>query len=116
MTMDRDETLVDIVERLNRTVGRLEILLEGDAALGLRGVTTRVQRIEENLDLMQSAKPSALQWTIGYLLFGLFVAIVSHSGCQWLGISVQLALIIGVFVFVFAGVFFVSGLGWLKWR
>lgn len=116
MTMDREETLVDMVERLDRSIRRLETLVEGDQGIGLYGLTARVVQLEHNVDELRSVKVSALQWLLGYLLFGAFVFLVSYSGCNWLGIPLQVGFALGLFFFGLAALFFVSGLGWIKWR
>lgn len=114
--MDRDETIIDIVDRLDRSVSRLEKMLDGDVQLGLRGVTQRVSVLEEYVASMQSVRVSAMQWLIGYLLFGLFVVLVSHSTCNALGLPLSVGMTIGALAFILAAVFFVSGLGWVRWR
>jgi len=53
---------------------------------------------------------------LGYLLFGLFVVLVSHSNCLALGLPLSVGMTIGALAFVLAAVFFVSGLGWIRWR
>ena len=114
--MDREETIIDIVDRLDRSVSRLEKMLDGDVQLGLRGVTQRVAVLEEHIDSIRSVRVSALQWLIGYLLFGLFVVLVSHSGCAALGLPLSVGMSIGALAFILAAVFFISGLGWIRWR
>lgn len=114
--MDREETIIDIVDRLDRSVSRLEKMLDGDVQLGLRGVTQRVAVLEEHIDSIRSVRVSALQWLIGYLLFGLFVFFTSHAGCSTIGIPMEVGAGLGLFVFVLAAVFFISGLGWIRWR
>lgn len=114
--MDRDETIIDIVDRLDLSVSRLEKMLDGDVQLGLRGVTQRVSVLEEYVASMQSVRVSALQWLIGYLLFGLFVVLVSLSTCNALGLPLSVGMTIGALAFILAAVFFVSGLGWVRWR
>jgi hypothetical protein len=114
--MDKGETIVDIVDRLDRSVSRLEKLLDGDVQLGLRGIAQRVTVLEEHVAAMQSVRVSALQWLLGYLLFGLFVVLVSHSNCLALGLPLSVGMTIGALAFVLAAVFFVSGLGWIRWR
>lgn len=114
--MDREEMITDAVDRLDVTVKRLEKLLDGDASLGLRGVINRVSVLEEHVNALQSTRVSALQWLIGYVLFGLFVFFTSHSGCSVIGIPLEVGASLGLFVFVLAAVFFVSGLGWIRWR
>lgn len=114
--MDRDETIVDIVDRLDRSVSRLEKMLDGDVQLGLRGVAQRVTVLEEHVESIKSVRVSALQWLIGYLLFGLFVVLISHADRQSMGLPLSVGMAVGALSFVLAAVFFVSGLGWIRWR
>lgn len=114
--MDRDETIVDKLDRVERSVARIEKMLDGDAQLGLRGVAQRVTVLESHIDSIRSVRVSALQWLIGYLLFGLFVFFTSHAGCSTIGISMEVGAGLGLFVFVLAAVFFISGMGWIRWR
>lgn len=114
--MDREETLIDIVERLDHSVERLERMLDGDQTIGLSGVRQRVSILEDHVNAMQSVKVSALQWLIGYILFGFFVVLVSHSGCNAIGLPLSVGMMVGALSFILAAVFFVSGLGWIRWR
>lgn len=114
--MDRDETIIDKLERVERSVMRIEKMLDGDQQLGLRGFAQRVTALENHIDSIRSTRVSALQWLIGYLLFGLFVFFTSNAGCSAIGISMEVGAGFGLLLFVLAAVFFVSGLGWIRWR
>lgn len=114
--MDNGETIIDKLDRVERTVTRIEKMLDGDSQLGLTGVAQRVTVLEQHVASIQSVRISALQWLLGYLLFGLFVVLVSHSTCNALGLPLSVGMTIGGFAFILAAVFFVSGLGWIRWR
>ncbi len=110
------ETIVDKLDRVERSVTRIEKLLDGDVQLGLRGVSHRVTVLEEHVASIQGVRVSAMQWLLGYLLFGLFVLLTADSTCNALGVPQQIGLVVGGLAFVLAAIFFVSGLGWLRWR
>lgn len=114
--MDRDETLVDIVVRLEKAVERLNMLMDGSQALGVDGLTTRINHIEKRLDNMQAQRASMWQWTLGYVLFIVGVLMASHNNVELFGITPIAGAIGGTLVWMLAAVFFLSGLGWLKWR
>lgn len=114
--MDREEMITDAVDRLDKTVKRLEVLLDGDARLGLRGVINRVTALEEQVEALRNTRVSAMQWLIGYVMFGLFVFFTPHAGSSFIGFPQEAAASIGLFMFVLAAVFFVSGLGWIRWK
>lgn len=114
--MDREETLLDTVGRLDRITTRLETLLDGNAALGVSGLLARVERIESKLEQQAAKSVSMWQWIIGYVLFVSGTVLAGHGNLMLFGISATAGLIIGVTVWLLAGVFFLSGLGWLKWR
>lgn len=114
--MDSEPTIFEMVTRLERSVARLEMMVDGDVELGLRGVTHRVAMLEQHVEQMRNVRVSALQWLIGYLLFGGFVFLTSHAGCDFLGIPLGVGASLGLLVFVLAAIFFVSGLGWIRWR
>lgn len=114
--MDRDETLIDTVGRLDKITTRLETLLDGNAALGVSGLLTRVERIENRIEQQAARSVSMWQWIIGYILFICGTVLTSHGNLVLFGIAPQAGLTIGVLVWALAGVFFLSGLGWLRWR
>jgi len=58
----RDEMLVETIERLDAAVRKLETIIGGDPDLGYRGLSQR---------------SSIVQWTIGYTMLGMFVAVLA---------------------------------------
>lgn len=115
--MDRDETLVEIVSRLEKATTRLETLIDGNAALGLPGMASEVRRLRTEVDNLTNQSVSMWQWIVGYVLFVAGMLIISVDKFhEILELSFVAALSGGVVLLVLAGVMFLSGLGWLKWR
>lgn len=114
--MDRDETLVDIVARLEKTTQRLETLLDGSPAFGVAGLNSRVALLEQQVATIQGQRVSAWQWMVGYVLFVSGVIMASHGNVTAIGLTPTAGIVIGALAWVLAAVFFLSGLGWLKWR
>lgn len=114
--MDREETLVDIVARLEKTTARLETLLDGSPAFGVEGLNSRVAHLERQIAIIQEQRVSAWQWMMGYVLFVVGVITVSHGNVTAIGLTPTAGIVIGALAWVLAAVFFLSGLGWLKWR
>lgn len=108
--MTRDEMLVETIERLDAAVGKLETIIGGDPDLGYRGLSQRVERIESEMKRLNSQRSSIVQWTIGYTMLGMFVAVLATGDLAEMMIA---GTAIGLFVG--AGIFLASGLGLLKW-
>lgn len=115
--MDRDETLVEIVNRLEKATARLETLIDGNAALGLPGMASEVRRLRNDVDNLTNRTVSMWQWIVGYVLFVVGMLIISVEEFHAiLELSFVTSLAGGAVLLVLAGVMFLSGLGWLKWR
>ena len=108
--MTRDEMLVETIERLDAAVRKLETIIGGDPDLGYRGLSQRVERIEGEMKRLNSQRSSIVQWTIGYTMLGMFVAVLATGDLAEMMIA---GAAIGLFVG--AGIFLASGLGLLKW-
>jgi hypothetical protein len=114
--MDRDEMITDAVDRLDAAVRRLELLVDGDESLGLRGLTQRLSALENEVRAQQNMRAGALQWLIGYVLFGLFSFSIARVGIEAMQVPLYLAAGASLLLFLLSAFFFVSGLGWLKLR
>lgn len=108
--MTQDEMLLDTVKRLDMAVSKLETIVGGDAELGYRGLSQRVDRLEGEMKRHNSQRSSIVQWTIGYTLLGMFVAIMATGNLA----EIMMAGV-AVGLFVGAGIFLASGLGLLRW-
>ncbi len=109
--MTRDELLVDTVERLNVAVKKLETIVGGDPDIGYRGLSQRVERLEGEMKRINNTRYSATQWTLGYMMLGVFIWIMTTGD-----IANIMTVAIGVIMFALAGLFLASGLGWFRWR
>jgi len=106
----RDEMLLDTVRRLDEAVKKLETIIGGDPDLGYRGLSQRVERLENDVKRLNAQRSSIIQWSIGYTLLGTFVAVLATGNLTDMMIA---GIVIGLFIL--AGVFLASGLGMLKW-
>ncbi len=115
--MDRDETLVEIVNRLEKATTRLETLIDGNADLGLPGLATEVRKLRDDVDnLQEKTRVSLWQWLGGYVLFVLAFGLTIKEIRDFLELSPIAALLGGGILIGLAALLFVSGLGWMKWR
>mgnify|MGYP001175549152 CR=1 FL=1 len=113
--MERDDTVIDTVERLERAVSRLERILDGDKEIASPGVLTQHRLMVEDVAAMKARQPSALMWAIGYAIYssGLFLLIKEVR--DYLGIVPGVTAIIVFVAVAVALFFFVNGLGFVKW-
>ena len=109
--MTRDELLVDTVERLNVAVKKLETIVGGDPDIGYRGLSQRVERLEGEMKRINNTRYSATQWTLGYMMLGIFIWMMTTGD-----ITNMMTMAIGAIMFALAGLFLASGLGWFRWR
>jgi hypothetical protein len=115
--MEREETLVEIVSRLEKATGRLETLIDGNAMLGMPGMMAEMRRLRCDVDELRSRQISLWQWVTGYTLFVLSFGLIAIDELQMtLELSRTAAFIGGGFMLILACGFFLSGLGWIRWR
>ncbi|MFZ1769135.1 MAG: hypothetical protein WAU00_08060 [Caldilinea sp.] len=115
--MERDETLVEIVTRLERATNRLEILIVGNVELGLPGMAVEVRRLRADVDEMRSRQVSLWQWVAGYVAFVISFGLIAIDELQrLLELSKTAAFVGGGMLLILAATLFLSGLGWIKWR
>ena len=117
--MDRDETIIEIVSRLERAVTRLERILDGDQQLSSPGLLAQhrqllidVAAIKEEL---AGRRTNAFQWFMGYLLFVAAFAASSDRMQDYFGIPPLAAMTLVLALTATALIFFANGLGFIKW-
>lgn len=110
------ENVIDQVDRLEKAVLRLERLLDGDQTLGLTGYSTELRRLRQDVDEMRSNKVSIWQWLMGFALFVGGVMLSNHAACGVMGLPVATGLSFALVFWAVSAVFFVSGLGFIRWR
>jgi hypothetical protein len=115
--MEQGESMVEIVGRLERATNRLEVLISGSADLGLPGLAAEVRQLRADVDEMRSRSASLWQWFVGYVLFVLSFGLIAIDELQvLLELNRKTAFTGGGFMLVLACGFFLSGLGWIRWR
>ncbi|HQY92759.1 hypothetical protein [Caldilinea sp.] len=115
--MEREETLVEIVGRLEKATGRLETLIDGNVTLGYPGLAAEVRRLRAELDEMRNRQVSLWQWVTGYILFVISFGLIAIDELQAaLELTRTAAFVGGGFMLILSCGFFLSGLGWIRWR
>ncbi len=114
--MDREETLVELVERMEKAVNRLERLVYGDAELGAVGLNERVSKLEGQMADLTQREPVPALWSVGFLLFVLAFGLAIKEARDLVGLAPLPAFGLGALLIGLSMLFFYAGLGWVrKW-
>ena len=114
--MDREETLVELVERMEKAVNRLERLVYGDAELGAVGLTERVSKLERQVGDLTQREPVPALWSVGFVLFVLAFGLAIKEARDLVGLTLLPAFGLGALLIGLSMLFFYAGLGWVrKW-
>jgi hypothetical protein len=114
--MMSEESIVDAVTRLEAAINRLETLLKGDSYTQVPGLVADVRKLQEQVQQIQSVRPSSWQWLFGFALFVGGVALSNHAACGVFGISTSAGISFAVLLWSISAVFFLSGLGLIRWK
>lgn len=114
--MTSEESIVDAVNRLEAAIARLETLLKGDQYTQVPGLMHDVKRLQEQMAQVQAVKVSAWQWLIGFWLFVAGVALSNHAVVGLFGISTGAGISFALLLWSISAVFFLSGLGLIRWK
>jgi hypothetical protein len=114
--MTSEESILDAVNRLEQAIGRLEMLLKGDAYMNMPGLVADVRRLEQDVSRMAAIKLSAWQWIIGFFLFVSGVALSNHAACGLFGIPTSVGISFALLLWAVSAIFFLSGLGLIRWK
>lgn len=114
--MDREETLVDLVERLEKAVGRLERRLDGDAELGAIGLNQRVAKLATDVETLLEREPIPILFMTGVVLFVAAFGLIVRELRDFVALPTLPALALSALLLALSMVFFYAGLGWArKW-
>lgn len=117
--MDRDETIVEIVNRLERAITRLERIVDGDSQLSSPGLLAQHRQLMVDVEAIKlelaGRRTSSAQWFAGYILFVLAFATTSDHMQEYFAIPPLAAMTLTLVLVVSALIFFANGLGFLKW-
>ena len=118
--MDRDETIVDIVNRLERAVSRLERVLDGDAQLAAPGLLAEHRQMQADIAEIKRdncrRQTNAAQWFAGYVIFiAAFAAANDHLQTMF-ALPPLAGMMISITLAGVAFIFFANGLGFIQWK
>lgn len=114
MQQREDETLLELVARLERATTRIERIVYGDDDLDVPGLTVRVVQLEDAVRSMRRVRPSPQLWTIGFATFTLAFVVILPETRAVLALSLEAGAAFGATLLCGAYVFFLAGYGW--WR
>lgn len=114
--MTSEESIVDAVLRLEAAIARLETLLKGDQYTQVPGLMHDVKRLQEQMAQVQAVKVSAWQWLLGFWLFVSGVALSNHAANDLFGIPTTVGVAFAILLWAISAVFFLSGLGLVRWK
>jgi hypothetical protein len=114
--MMSEESIIDVVTRLEMATNRLEILLKGDSYTQVPGMVYDVRKLQEQVVHIQAIKLSAWQWLFGFVLFVGGVVLSNHAACGMLAISTIAGISFAVLLWSISALFFRSGLGLIRWK
>ena len=115
--MAEDETLVEIVARLERATNRLETMVDGDVDLGLPGMRHEQKGLREDVNriLVRLDAQSAVSYLAGAVMLIAAFALSFVEVRQAAGIPPWFALALVVILVVAYVVLTMSGVGLLRW-
>lgn len=117
--MDREETIVEIVNRLERAITRLERVVDGDQQLSSPGLLAQHRQLLVDVamikDEMQRRRTNASQWFAGYVFFVTAFAASSDTMQDFFGIPHMVAMVLVLALVTIAFVLFANGLGFIQW-
>ena len=117
--MDRDETIVEIISRLERAILRLERIVDGDQQLSSPGLLAQHRQLIADVEAIKlelsGRRTSSAQWFAGYVLFVLAFATSSDHMQEYFAIPPLAAMTFTIVLVISALVFFANGLGFIKW-
>lgn len=113
--MGGDETLVDIVERMERAVRRLETLVDGDPDIPVLGLKQQLQQLRVEVDELKATRPNVPLWILGFATFVMAFAMADDDFRRLAELTTPVAWAIGTILLVVSCVLLMSGFGWVRW-
>ena len=113
--MANDETLVDIVERMERAVRRLETLVDGDPDIPVLGLKQQLQQLRVEVDELEATRPNVPLWVLGFVSFVAAVAMADEGFRQVAELTEPVAWAIGMILMVASCFLLMAGFGWVRW-
>ena len=113
--MDREETVVDAVDRLERAVSRLERIVNGDVDMASPGLWAEHKQLMVDVAELKSRKPDPRSWLLGYVIFVIGMLPLIKEMRERMGVAPELAMVFMVVAIGVALMFFANGLGFIRW-
>lgn len=109
--------VVSAVERLEKAVDRLELMVNGSEELQLGGLTDKIADHDQRLRRLEMRTPNPYQWALGFFVFVLVVFVVADADVSFFPllppVQVGLIAVLGALVSM---LLFLGGFGWFKSR
>lgn len=112
--MEREGTVLDAVDRLERAVSRLERIVDGDTEIASPGMLSQHRQLVIDVAELKARRMDLRMWIAGYLVFTAAFSMTIKEIRDILGISFEMALVFGWILIGVALALFLSGLGWMR--
>lgn len=111
--MTGQEMPLDVLERLDKTVTRLEQVVYGAEEIGLPGMRREQERLRYDVDRLMFRKPKRHLWAAGYIAFVCAYGLAIKEVRTFFDIHPLFALVLAALLLGIAFVLFYGGFGWL---
>lgn len=119
--MSQEESLPQLVLRMEQAITRLETIVNGNEALGVTGIRKelenidlRITDIERDVHVLRQTRPNVLSWLVGYVAFTLTFWLAIKEVREMLHVDWYLAALLGPLALLLALLFFLIGFGWVR--
>ena len=119
--MSQDESLPQLILRMEQAITRLETIVNGNEALGVLGVRkelehtgVRISVVERDVQTLRQTRPNVLSWVGGYAAFTLVFWLAIKEVREMLHVDWYLAALLGPLAMLLALLLFLIGFGWIR--
>lgn len=119
--MSQDESLPQLVLRMEQAITRLETIVHGNEALGVTGMRKEIEDnrlsmgvIEHEMSMLRQTRPNVLSWIGGYVAFTLTFWLAIKEVREMLHVDWYLAALLGPLALLLALLLFLIGFGWVR--
>lgn len=111
--MAGQEMPLDMLERLDKTVTRLEQVVYGAEEIGLPGMRREQEQLRVDVNRLMQRKPKRHLWAAGYVAFVGAYGLAIKEVRGFFDVSPLFALILAALLIGIAFALFYGGFGWL---